>query len=107
MTVVGLVSKCPSPSVCTFQRPPAALPALGTVEALYDCDPDRSDELMFKEGERIIVMAKLNNDWWVSSRFRHFSFHCHLLPASFAYREDLLMGRKAVRGCFQSITCEK
>jgi Arf-GAP/SH3 domain/ANK repeat/PH domain-containing protein len=34
------------------------------VVALYDCQPDRKDELGFKEGERIVVTRKINNDWW-------------------------------------------
>ena len=38
------------------------------VVALYDCQPDRKDELGFKEGERIVVTRKINNDWWVSSK---------------------------------------
>ena len=38
------------------------------VVALYDCQPDRKDELGFKEGERIVVTRKINHDWWVSSK---------------------------------------
>jgi hypothetical protein len=34
------------------------------VEALFNCYPDRPDELGFQEGERIIVTLKLNKDWW-------------------------------------------
>lgn len=37
------------------------------VEALFQCNPDREDELGFNEGDRIVVTAKLNSDWWVSS----------------------------------------
>jgi 3-hydroxymyristoyl/3-hydroxydecanoyl-(acyl carrier protein) dehydratase len=36
------------------------------VTALYDCEPDQSDELGFKEGDRIVVTKKLSRDWWVS-----------------------------------------
>ena len=37
------------------------------VKALYDCNPDRNDELGFKEGDKLVITAKLNDDWWVSS----------------------------------------
>lgn len=39
------------------------------VETLYDCEADHTDELGFKEGERIVITKKMSKDWWVSSSF--------------------------------------
>ncbi len=50
--------------------PPASPLSFMLVRAIYDCRPDRVDELGFGEGDRIIVTAKLNDDWWVSSNFQ-------------------------------------
>lgn len=39
-------------------------PTIFLVKALYDCNPDRNDELGFKEGDKLVITAKLNDDWW-------------------------------------------
>ena len=36
------------------------------VVAQYDCDPDHPDELGFMEGDKLVVVKRLNQDWWVS-----------------------------------------
>ena len=35
------------------------------VTALYDYQPQRSDELTLLRGDRIIVLFKDNNSWWM------------------------------------------
>ncbi|XP_011402926.1 PREDICTED: arf-GAP with SH3 domain, ANK repeat and PH domain-containing protein 2-like [Amphimedon queenslandica] len=51
--------------------PPSTPPPVPTttvvVEAIYNCVPDRPDELAFSEGDKIVVVTKLNKDWWVSA----------------------------------------
>ena len=34
------------------------------VVAQYDCDPDHPDELGFMEGDKLVVVKRLNQDWW-------------------------------------------
>ncbi|KAF8563807.1 hypothetical protein P879_09823 [Paragonimus westermani] len=38
---------------------------LGTLlEAIYDCDAEHSDELSFRQGEIIELVARSDDDWW-------------------------------------------
>ena len=39
------------------------------VVAQFDCDPDHPDELGFMEGDKLVVVKRLNQDWWVSAPF--------------------------------------
>lgn len=36
------------------------------LEAMYDCEAERSDELTFRQGELIQLAARPDDDWWVS-----------------------------------------
>lgn len=44
--------------------------ACEVVIAQYDCDPDHPDELGFMEGDKLVVVKRLNQDWWVSFFFK-------------------------------------
>nr|KAG5698593.1 hypothetical protein BaRGS_027104 [Batillaria attramentaria] len=35
-------------------------------KALYDCEADNDDELTFREGEIIIILEEVEEEWWVS-----------------------------------------
>lgn len=56
---------------------------------------------MFKEGERIVVVAKLNNDWWVSCtlspRPRH---NLELLGMSLCPQRGFIDGDQGREGLF-------
>lgn len=57
--------QCPAPNYTHAQV--TSGPQSGgcdVVIAQYDCDPDHQDELGFREGDRLVVVKKLNQDWW-------------------------------------------
>lgn len=43
---------------------------LRRVKAMYDCVADHHDELTFKEGEVLVVLAEEDTDWWVSNKVK-------------------------------------
>ena len=47
-------------------RPPPVPPRQAIVTALYSCSPDQPDELAFQEGDKIVIVKKHSEDWWVS-----------------------------------------
>ena len=63
------ISLSPSSPSYIQPTPPPPFSSL-VVIALFDCEPDRRDELGFREGERIVVVRKINSDWWVRSILR-------------------------------------
>lgn len=74
------------------------------VIAQYDCDPDHPDELGFMEGDKLVVVKRLNQDWWVSS-VRILICHAPFTPyVTFTCSKAMLREGLTRLVCFQSIT---
>ncbi|KAA3674188.1 Arf-GAP with SH3 domain, ANK repeat and PH domain-containing protein [Paragonimus westermani] len=57
------------------------------LEAIYDCDAEHSDELSFRQGEVIELVARSDDDWWVceTTDFATFCYLYALVPFAGAY----------------------
>lgn len=81
-TAAPIRSSPPPPiKAATVRAPPPAAPVrgLGTAKALYDYTGAEKDDLSFEEGNSIVVLEHVSDDWWKGS----FRGRSGLFPAAY------------------------